>query len=305
MSAFHFWARITTALALAAVGVFVGDLLDAVDPFSPIQIRIFFGLIGLVLGFLIFSHLASWIATTFAGLLRKATNKIVSEMINQITTITSRGHSMGRFAGEILDKEERRVVGGAIILDTSCIIDGRVLDVAKTGFLNGLVFVPNFVLVELQQVADSADDLKRKRGRRGFEIINDLKKINGIKLEVWDKELTGKSVDEKLVRLGKIIHGRILTCDYNLNKVASLNGVKILNFNDLTNALKSLPIPGEQLTVHIINQGKDDDQGVGYLQDGTMVVVKGANTLIGKELSVEVSKIIQGPAGRIIFAKSS
>lgn len=305
MGAFQFWARIITAVVLAILGAFIGGLLTVFDPFSPTQIRILFALIGLVSGLLIFSHLASWTAITSGRLLRRLINKIVSEMLNQITTITSRGHVLGRIDGEIPNKEERRSVGDAIILDTSCIIDGRVLDVAKTGFLNGLVFVPNFVLVELQQVADSSDDIKRKRGRRGFEIINELKKIDGMKLEVWDKELSGKSVDDKLVRLGKIIHGRILTCDFNLNKVASLSGVKVLNFNDLTNALRQLPIPGEKMTVHIINKGKDEDQGVGYLQDGTMVVVKGASSLVGREVDVEVSKIIQGSAGRIIFGKSN
>ena len=273
------------------------------------QSRAFYGLIGVLIGLVTFARASSWVVRTTTRLLSRLVSHIVSEIINQFTQLTSRGLSLWP-APSKQDPQERGAlpnanngVGGAIILDTSSIIDGRILDVAKTGFLSGVLLIPNFVLTELQQVADSADSLKRARGRRGFEIIDEIKKISGIKIQVWDKELAGKTVDDKLVRLGKILRGKILTCDFNMNRVARINGVRVLNLNDLGNALKTLPIPGEKLNTKIVHLGKDKDQGVGYLTDGTMVVVKGANSLVGHEVDIEINRVIQGPAGRMIFGK--
>jgi uncharacterized protein YacL len=191
----------------------------------------------------------------------------------------------------------------SMILDTSAIIDGRILDIAKVHFLSGLILVPGFVLTELQQVADSADSIKRVRGRRGFEVIQELKKIKGIKVEVWDKDQSGKDVDAKIVSLAKSLGGRIVTTDYNLNKVATIGNIEVLNVNDLANALKSIALPGESLKVKISQTGKDINQGVGFLEDGTMVIVSGGSDEIGKEISVIVTKNIQSPSGRIIFGK--
>ncbi len=190
-----------------------------------------------------------------------------------------------------------------LILDTSAIIDGRILEVVKTGFITGLILVPKFVLTELQQVADSSDDLKRARGRRGFEIVEELKKSKNLRLEVWDKQHSGKTVDDKLLNLAKSLNGKIITTDFNLNKVASVTGIATLNVNDLANAVKSMSLPGERLEIKIVHLGKDKNQGVGYLADGTMVVVAEAAEKIGNNISVEVTKNIQTPAGRMIFGK--
>ncbi|MCL5784980.1 MAG: hypothetical protein M1142_06550 [Patescibacteria group bacterium] len=306
MSKFHFWATVVTAFILGLVGVLLGGALPLPSPFTTGQTRAVYGLIGVLVGLLTFASLASWVVKTTTRLVKQVTTRVAFEIINQLTNLSSRGLSLlptsGR-TGSTGSGEDNLSIGGAMILDTSCIIDGRILDVAKTGFLAGLILVPGFVLTELQQVADSADAVKRARGRRGFEIIDALKKVGGLKLEVWDKDLAGKTVDDKLVRLGKALHGRVVTCDFNLNRVATLRGVRVLNLNELANSLKTLPVPGEELMVKIIQPGKDKNQGVGYLRDGTMVVVKEAASLIGREINIEVAKIIQGPAGRMIFGK--
>ncbi|MDD5416255.1 MAG: TRAM domain-containing protein [Candidatus Daviesbacteria bacterium] len=190
-----------------------------------------------------------------------------------------------------------------LILDTSAIIDGRILDIAKTGFASGLILVPNFVLTELQQVADSSDSLKRTRGRRGFEVVEELKKTKNVQLQIWDKEQNGKFVDDKLLKLAKALNGRIITTDFNLNKLASVWNITVLNVNDLANAVKTVSLPGENFEIKIVHLGKDSRQGVGYLEDGTMVVVSGSADKIGQTIKIEVTKNIQTPAGRMIFAK--
>jgi uncharacterized protein YacL len=192
-----------------------------------------------------------------------------------------------------------------LILDTSAIIDGRILDIAKSGFLFGTLLIPTFVLTELQQVADSADYLKRSRGRRGFEIIDSLKKVRGIRVEVWDKEPVAKTVDEKLIKLAKSLHGRIITTDFNLNRVASVSNVNVLNVNDLANAVKTMAIPGETMAVKVVHLGKDPKQGVGYLADGTMIVVEDGARLVGQEVKTEVTRILQVPAGRMVFTRTA
>lgn len=192
-----------------------------------------------------------------------------------------------------------------LILDTSAIIDGRILDIVRTGFMTGLILIPKFVLTELQQVADSSDSLKRARGRRGFEIAEELKKLKQIRVEIWDKEQNGKLVDEKLLNLAKALNGRIITTDFNLNRLASISNINVLNVNDLANAVKTVSLPGEKFDIKVVHIGKDSKQGVGYLEDGTMVVVTEAADKIGQMIKVEVTKNIQTPAGRMIFAKET
>lgn len=228
----------------------------------------------------------------------------------RIATMTTFNFVVHRVSSEVSNQIRRPVPQAGslaftrpLILDTSAIIDGRILDIGKTGFITGLILVPNFVLTELQQVADSSDSLKRARGRRGFEILEGLKKLKGAKLQVWDKGQNGKTVDDQLVNLAKSLSGRIVTCDFNLNKLASISGISVLNVNDLANAVKAISLPGENLVIKIVHLGKDQKQGVGYLADGTMVVVAEAADRIGQEIKVEVTKSIQTPAGRMIFAK--
>jgi len=189
------------------------------------------------------------------------------------------------------------------ILDTSVIIDGRISDVCDTGFLDGALIVPRFVLDELQLIADSSDSMKRSRGRRGLDILNKMQKSAGIRIEITDQDFPKiKGVDAKLVALAKKKNGKIITNDFNLNKVAELQGIKILNVNELANSLKPVVLPGETITVKIIKEGKEPGQGVAYLEDGTMVVVDNASKLLGQNAQVVVTSVLQTTAGRMIFS---
>jgi uncharacterized protein YacL len=192
----------------------------------------------------------------------------------------------------------------SVLLDTSVIIDGRIADIARTGFIPGDMVVPAFVLTELQHIADSTDGLRRQRGRRGLDILNRLQKDSGIPFRVADLEVEGvRDVDDKLVILAKQLHSRILTNDYNLNRVAELQGVTVLNINELANAVKAVFIPGETFEVHLIQEGKEQGQGVGYLDDGTMVVVEDGKNHLERTIPVMVTKVLQTAAGRMIFAR--
>lgn len=191
-----------------------------------------------------------------------------------------------------------------ILLDTSVIIDGRVADIAQTGFLPGTLLIPRFVLNELQYIADSSDSLRRQRGRRGMEVLAELQKVSAVGVRISDMDVEGvREVDDKLVILARQLKCPILTNDYNLNRVAELQGVTILNINELANAVKSVVLPGETLGIAIIQEGKEANQGVGYMDDGTMVVVEGGNRFIGQTKAINVTKILQTAAGRMIFGK--
>ena len=191
-----------------------------------------------------------------------------------------------------------------IVLDTSVIIDGRIEDIAKTGFLPGTLMIPHFVLLELQYIADSSDALRRQRGRRGMEVLANLQKEPMVDLEIVDLDFEDVStVDDKLVMLAKKTGGSILTNDYNLNRIAELQGVTILNINELANAVKAVYLPGEALMVEIIQEGKEYNQGVGYLDDGTMIVVENGSMYLGKQIPTTVTKVLQTAAGRMIFSR--
>jgi len=191
------------------------------------------------------------------------------------------------------------------VLDTSVIIDGRIMDICNTGFLVGRFIVPRFILKELQQIADSADSLKRNRGRRGLDILNQMQKNSNMDVKIHEEDFPDiQEVDAKLVKLGKMLSARVFTNDYNLNKVAELQGVEVLNINELSNALKPVMLPGEEIEVKIIKEGKAHNQGVGYLDDGTMIVIEGARHLIGQTKMVTVTSVLQTAAGRMIFAKA-
>ena len=190
------------------------------------------------------------------------------------------------------------------ILDTSAIIDGRIEDISETGFLEGTLIIPQFVLKELQHIADSSDSLKRNRGRRGLDILHKLQKNVDISVQIVEKDFPGiKEVDAKLVELGKFQNAKIITNDFNLNKVAELQGVPVLNVNKLANALKPVVLPGEIMNVYIIKEGKEYGQGVAYLDDGTMVVIDNARNSIGQNVEVSVTSVLQTTAGRMIFGK--
>ena len=190
------------------------------------------------------------------------------------------------------------------ILDTSVIIDGRIADICETGFVDGTLVVPQFVLKELQQVADSADSLRRNRGRRGLDILQRIQKMAGLDVIISDQDFPEvREVDLKLIELAKILQGKIVTNDFNLNKVAQLRGVEVLNINELANSLKPVVLPGETMKVFILKEGKEYNQGVAYLDDGTMVVVDNARSMIGKTIDVVVTSVLQTTAGKMIFGR--
>lgn len=190
------------------------------------------------------------------------------------------------------------------VLDTSSIIDGRIMDVAQTGFIEGIFIVPGFVVAELQRIADSSDSLKRNRGRRGLDILNKMQKDVGVSIRIYDQDFEDLSdVDTKIVRLAKVLGAKVITNDYNLNKVAELYGVPVLNINELANAIKPIVLPGEEVTIQVIKDGKELGQGIAYLEDGTMIVVDGGRQFIGEEIMVTVTSVLQTAAGRMIFAK--
>jgi uncharacterized protein YacL len=190
------------------------------------------------------------------------------------------------------------------ILDTSVIIDGRVADICETGFIEGTLIIPQFVLRELQQIADSSDPIKRNRGRRGLDILQRIQRSVDVEVKILDQDFPKiKDVDSKLVALGKQLRAKILTNDFNLNKVAELQGVPVLNINQLANAVKPVVLPGELMTVHILKEGKEYGQGVAYLDDGTMVVVDSARKYVGKNVDVSVTSVLQTTAGRMIFTR--
>jgi uncharacterized protein YacL len=190
------------------------------------------------------------------------------------------------------------------ILDTSVIIDGRIADICRTQFVEGTLVIPEFVLEELQHIADSSDLLKRNRGRRGLDILNKIQKELDVKVLIYEGDFEEISeVDSKLVKLAKLLRGKVVTNDYNLNKVCELQGVPVLNINDLANAVKPVVLPGEEIVVQLIKDGKEFGQGIAYLDDGTMIVVEGGRASIGMTIEVVVTSVLQTSAGRMIFAK--
>ncbi|CUH97743.1 putative PIN and TRAM-domain containing protein YacL [Propionispora sp. 2/2-37] len=208
------------------------------------------------------------------------------------------------------DKEKSREKGPAApeyqykILDTSVIIDGRIADICQSGFIEGTLLIPGFVLEELQHIADSSDLLKRNRGRRGLDILNRIQKELGMYVQISNRDFEDISeVDSKLVKLAQVLQGKIVTNDYNLNKVAEIQGVPVLNINELSNAVKPVVLPGEEMVVHVVKDGKEFGQGVAYLDDGTMIVVDGGKKHMGETIGVMVTSVLQTAAGRMIFAK--
>jgi uncharacterized protein YacL len=201
-------------------------------------------------------------------------------------------------------EEEKPGLKQPKILDTNIIIDGRISDICRAGFIDGTIYVPGFVLDELQCIADSGDALKRARGRRGLDILNAMQKEFPLVVRTYDHVISRndhEAVDARLVRLAREMEGTIVTNDFNLNKVAELQGVKVLNVNELANALKPVVLPGEEMTVHVIKEGKEQGQGIGYLDDGTMVVVENARRHVGETVPVVVSSVLQTVAGKMIF----
>lgn len=264
-----------------------------------------------ILMYIIGLGIGLYVANLVTNAFKMDRNNVVSEIYNLLVYI-----GLGFFGVYLVYIKKSEIKGwisktGDIlmssqpkILDTSVIIDGRILDIISTGFVDGKVIIPSFVLDELRHIADSSDSLKRNRGRRGLDILNELKNTKMIPVEVMEIDYPElDEVDSKLLKLAGEIQGRVVTNDFNLNKVAKLQKVQVLNVNDLANAIKQVVLPNEEMTVMVVKEGKEHDQGLAYLNDGTMIVVEGGKKYVGRTVKVNVSTVLQTSAGRMIFAK--
>ena len=228
--------------------------------------------------------------------------ELLGAYLGAVVALRRRGDLEGVTAKLFSKADQRREL--CKVLDTSVIIDGRIADICETGFIDGTLIVPQFVLRELQQVADSADSLKRNRGKRGFDVLQRLQRIPKVTVKIHDLDFAHVSeVDRKLIEIAKVLGAKVLTNDYNLNKVAELSGVPVLTINDLANSLKPVALPGEPMHVRVLKEGKETGQGVGYLDDGTMVVVDHGKKYLGQSIDVTVTSVLQTTAGRMIFTR--
>lgn len=266
------------------------------------------GLSSMVFGLILGLLMAKIISGAFSLFPIEESIRSVTSMIVTLSfcylgaTLALRGRDEFNIIIPYIKLRRQGEIAETVVLDTSAIIDGRILDVCKTAFLEARFVVPRFVLKELQAIADSSDSIKRQRGRRGLEILHTMQRDVNITIEEEDFPDI-EEVDAKLVRLAKLLTAKIVTVDYNLNRVASLQGIRILNINELSNALKAVVLPGEHLEIKVIKEGKEHNQGVGYLEDGTMVVIESGRKFMGKSLTVNVTSVLQTQAGRMIFAK--
>ena len=309
-------ARYAVAISLAAFGlgllvtpfltiIPIHWLLERVHRL-PVQ-DLVAGLLGLVIGLIVAALLAVPLSMlpSLVGNLSPFAAAIACSYVG-IVTLVARKKDLSvligsRFASRIDPKE--RNSSQQVLIDTSAIIDGRIADISQTGFIGGTMVVPRFVLGDLQRIADSADVLRRNRGRRGLDILNKLQKDSLVPIEIIEVDLNGvEDVDSKLVKLAIQYQCPIVTNDFNLNRVAALQGVRVLNINELANAVKSVVLPGEEMSIRVIQEGKEHGQGVGYLDDGTMVVIEGGRRYIGVHIDVVVTRVLQTVAGRMIFA---
>lgn len=317
------------AFMIGLVGVMVGLILTPFITTRPIRAfksilgrlspqALFSSLLGLIVGLIIaallafplsllpapFGHVMPFLGVIVFGYMGVAVFSMrQNDLFAMLKSIrggsSSSANSEGEEGGNPNWAESR-----TILLDTSVIIDGRIADIARTGFLPGSLLIPRFVLNELQYIADSPDSLRRQRGRRGMEVLASLQREPSIPVRITDIDVEGvREVDDKLVILARQMRCPILTNDFNLNRIAELQGVTILNINELANAVKSVLLPGEVLCIRVIQEGKEPGQGVGYMDDGTMVVVENGREYLDKETNVTVTKVLQTAAGRMIFAR--
>ncbi|GAB6153037.1 PIN/TRAM domain-containing protein [Desulfosporosinus burensis] len=286
----------THDLMSAAIGGIIGLIIASLFSNSFVSITFFGPLLAVLL-----SLFLGYLGLTI-GLKRK---EDVLGFLNFIPRFRDRGDKADKAEKNKEAKGGRtRELVNYKILDTSVIIDGRIADIVKTGFIEGILLIPSFVLEELRHIADSSDLLKRNRGRRGLDILNQISKETVIKVHIHEQDFDDiNEVDSKLVRLGQVLGSPLLTNDYNLNKVAELQGVKVLNINELANALKPIVLPGEEMQVQVMKEGKEPGQGVAYLDDGTMIVVDMGRRYMGQSVVVLVTSVLQTAAGRMIFAK--
>jgi uncharacterized protein YacL len=264
--------------------------------------EIIISLFAAFLGFYYVPRLLMWAKLAIEGLIVNT----VTEIVNRFWDLQTKRIQEQRREKQNKKSEEERIKQleehrGAVLIDTSVLIDGRYLELAKLGFMDNNAIIPQFVIDELHALSDSKDDLKRKKGRRGLDTIKDLKKK--VKVVIPEIKNNGQGVDKMLIKYAKDQKIRLITLDFNLNKVASVNGIKVLNINELANSLKTVMLPGEEFDIKLIHEGKERSQGIGYLADGTMVIVEGGKVKINQDVCAKVTKVIQSPAGKIVFAQ--
>jgi uncharacterized protein YacL len=299
-----------------AVGFVIGAVIAAV---LAIALALFErGTPGMIIGGIAGFAISVWLAGMLNSLIFSGiAPSTVSELRSVITYVVSlvvvgSGTMFGILKGRWLTPHNIRaalsledVYKSYKILDTSVIIDGRIADIVETGFLGGILVVPHFILKELQQIADSSQSLKRNRGRRGLDVLQKIKKMNNVQVIFPEQDFPEvPEVDLKLIELARLLGGKIVTNDFNLNKVAQLRGVEVLNINELANALKPVVLPGELMQVFVLKEGKEPSQGIGYLDDGTMIVVDNSSHLIGQTIELVVTSVLQTTAGKMIFGKT-
>ena len=319
----RWWMAVIPSIALAGLGYkLMPFIIDGVASMvrhfiSFLQNKPFLdllgGTVGLIIGLIVASFIGIYLSKVpFVGSLFSVLLLILLGYIGMIVGASSKEDffAAGRSWFKTEAKEKPAHAGGKKqnlppkVLDTSVIIDGRIADIVKTGFIAGPLVVPKFVLEELQHIADSSDLLKRNKGRRGLDILNMMSDGDDVEVRIHEGDFPEiQEVDSKLVKLAQVLNGYIVTNDYNLNKVAQLQGLQVLNINDLANALKPVVIPGDTMTVEIVKEGKTGRQGIGYLDDGTMIVVEEGRNHLGETVEVEVTSALQTSAGRMIFAK--
>ena len=281
--------------------------------------ELIFGSVGTLIGLIIAAFIGAPFSGIFSGI-HPAIGPIIFVLLELIAAIIGAEIFIKKKddisstllifkRNNLKEKEKEKKSKGAIkstakVLDTSVIIDGRIFDLCKTGFIEGTLVIPNFVLDELRHISDSSDSLKRNRGRRGLDILNKIQKELEIETQIWEGDFKDiAEVDSKLLKLAQKLGGKVITNDFNLNKVAEFQGVPVLNINELANAIKPVVLPGEEMKIIVIKDGKESTQGIGYLDDGTMIVVEGGKKYIGEEILVIVTSVLQTSAGRMIFAK--
>jgi uncharacterized protein YacL len=323
-----FGTDVNGIIASVSVGIIIGLIFYAIEPwvinkfkdFAKVmdkeiskypQTDILLGSIGLIVGFVI-AYLVSGLINSVpivGGMLSLVTYGFMGYLGIRVALKSKDDlfnlNKLGRLTSmkEKGTKKEIKAIPPKV-LDTSVIIDGRIADICKTGFIEGKLVIPEFVLDELRHIADSSDDLKRVRGRRGLDILNIIKEELQIEVEISKSDFNDiAEVDMKLLKLASVLNGKVVTNDYNLNKVAQVQGVEVLNINELANAVKPVAIPGEEMIVQVVKEGKENSQGIAYLDDGTMIVVDGGRKHMGETIRVLVTSVLQTPAGRMIFGK--
>ena len=297
-----------------AGGAALGLILSSLILFSELRLRevSLKRLLGAAVGSLLGIIGAFLVSAVLRQALSASSGTVSFLQVSVLVLMTYIGLAVGANKGELLNLAafggvfggEKSAKGSFKILDTSVIIDGRIADVLETNFLDGVIVIPQFVLRELQMVADSSDSLKRNRGRRGLDILQRLQKMPKLNLQIIEEDFPQvKEVDIKLIELAKMYDCKIVTNDFNLNKVAQLHGVDVLNINDLANSMRPVVLPGEIMRVFILKEGKEPTQGVAYLDDGTMVVVDNARRMISKTIDISVTSVLQTTAGKMIFGR--